>query len=242
MSVRRSRWWFLLLALAAAVAHAQTLEVDVSGRIVKIPTSPDLVRVREVDPETFRLMDFSTPPLKRLVEILMSDRDLARANAGQLSEGATFIVYEELRWQGREPTAEEWGALRASMRRIAVQADLSTLGDAVETELNNASDQKLQGQLRFQIAEIGKPVVYRDDDESFRMHARISGAARTDRAKVSMDMVLFTAHLTLNGRLMFFNGACLCAEDAERVEALRVAFDEMVDRAIAENRPAVSVP
>jgi hypothetical protein len=242
MGVRWSRgWWCLWLWLAAVVAHAQSFEADVSGRVVKFPTRPDLLRVGQVDAETFGRMNFSTPPRKRLIEILMTERDLARAQAGELSEEPLFFFYEELRWQGREPPPEEWRALRESMQRVAAEVDPSTLGQSMETELNKASARKLDGRLQFEIPRIGKPVVYRSDDDSLRMYVRMSTGVRSGDREASTEMLLFAANLPMNGRMMLFNGACLCAADAERAAAFRAVFDAMVDRAIAENRPTTPV-
>lgn len=238
------RWLagYLCLLCMATTALAQNFEVEVGGRVVSVPIPPDHVRVGETAPDLFRALDATTPPAKRLIEVLATEADVARMRGGVLAEDHLFYVYEELRWAGREPPPREWQDLRARLRHATQRLDASQATDLVEDALNESVERKFDGRYRFDVGAIGQPVLYRDDDNSIRLFARIGVSASAGDRTLSGDMLIFAATVPLNGRMLFFNGACICAKDAASAETLGAAFDDLIDRAIAGNAPQPARP
>lgn len=227
----------LCLLFMAATVQAQGFKVELAGRTVSVPAPPDHVQVSEMDPEMFGLLDVTTPQGKRLIEVLATAADLTRMRAGEVAEGHMFYVYDDLKWAGREPTHQEWRAEREKFLRMTRNVDASKVAGAMQDSLNESVERNLEVPVRIDIAAIGQPMLYRSDDSSIRLFARMSTSARGDGHAVSADLLIFAATVRLNGRVVFFNGACACAQDAARSEALHVAFDAWIDRVIAENRP-----
>lgn len=225
-----------LLCMATAV-QAQGFKVELAGRTVSVPAPPDHVSVSEVDPEIFGLLGVTTPQGKRLIEVLATSADLTQMRAGEVAEGHMFYVYEDLKWAGREPTPGEWRAEREKYLRMTRNVDPSKMAGAMQDSLNESVERNLEVPVRIDVAAIGQPILYRSDDDSIRMFARMSTSARGNGHAVSADLLIFAATVRLNGRVVFFNGACACAQDTSGSEALRVAFDAWIDRVIAENRP-----
>lgn len=227
----------LCLLCMATTVQAQGGKVELAGRTVSVPAPPDHVPVSEMDPEMFGLLDATTPRGKRLIEVLATAADLTRMRAGEVAEGHMFYVYEDLKWAGREPTPQEWRAEREKFLRMARNVDPSKMASAMQDTLNESVERNLETPVRFDVGAIGQPILYRSDDDSIRMFARISASARGSGHAVSADLLIFAANVRLNGRVVFFNSACACAQDAARSEAMRVAFDAWTDQVIAENRP-----
>lgn len=225
----------LCLLCMATTVQAQGFKVELAGRTVSVPVPPDHVPVSEVDPEIFKLLDVTTPPGKRLIEVLVTPLDLERMRAGKIVEGRMFHVYEDRKWAGREPTPQEWRDERENYLRISRRVDVPKAADAFEDMINESAQRKLEGPYRIDIDTIGQPVLYRSDD-SVRMFTRMSTSAQGNGRKLSADLLIFAAIAPINGRMLSFNGFCDCAQDADRSEALRAAFDAWIDEIVAENR------
>jgi hypothetical protein len=219
------------------VAQAQSFKVDVGGRMVSLPAPSNYVQVSEADPEIFRLMDTTTPRGKRLIEVLVTRTDLARIRVGEVARDHMFNVYEELKWAGREPTPQEWRGQRDELRGMTRRVDASKTIGAMEDMLNESAERKLETPIRFDVGAIGQPVLYRIDESSARLFARMSVGANVGERNVSADMLVFAAYAPLNRRMMSFNGVCVCAQDDERARTLQAAFDDLIDQAISENKP-----
>lgn len=233
----RWRWICAVLVLLAGVVHAQSFTRDVGGRTVSMPTPPGYVRVSEADPYVFQLMDTTTPHSKRLIEALVTQADLSRMRVGEIAKDHMFLVYEDLKWAGREPTRQEWRAEREKFLRMARNVDVSKAVGTMEEMLNESADAKLETPIRFDIGAIGQPVMYRADERSVRFFTRVSVGASANDRKIAADLLIFAASAPLNRRMVTFNGMCACADEDERARTLMVAFDDLIDRAIADNEP-----
>lgn len=226
----------LCLALCALPVRAETVvAVEVGGTQVRLGV-PDGYSVLSKDaPSLFATSQAALPPPIRLVEALMSARDLKRVVIGE-GAVAPYVQVQAIRdAEALDFSAEDWAALQPTLAEQLGATDLGVATQAMQAGMGERMSQASGSAVRIEYGEVGKAQVYSQQGGVVRYGIRLPVNASVNGIAVQQVLDCAGAALVIRGKLLMLN--VYQREDPAGSSAgnVRAFLATMVDRAQALN-------